>query len=56
MMEKSELIAVIEAVIEKAKADGCIGCKHIDKDDWEMPCAKCKRCVRDYWERKEYEA
>lgn len=38
----------------KAKADGCVGCAFKWTEEWEMPCCKCKRAMKDYWraERK----
>ena len=41
----------IEA-LEKQDADGCTGCVFIDTEEWEMPCAKCKRGCKDYWRAK----
>lgn len=35
-----------------ADADGCVGCTFIDREEWEMPCKKCKRCCNDYWRGK----
>lgn len=35
------------------KEGGCYLCKYDDKQEWEMPCASCKRSHKDYWERKE---
>ena len=31
---------------------GCIGCAFEDVEEWEMPCAKCKRGCKDYWRKK----
>lgn len=33
-------------------ADGCSGCTFIDTEEWEMPCAKCRRACKDYWRAK----
>lgn len=44
-----QLIALIQAWIDRQEADGCEGCKYIDTPEWEMPCAKCKRACKDYW-------
>lgn len=30
---------------------GCEGCAFIDVEEWDMPCAKCKRGCRDYYRR-----
>lgn len=34
------------------KESGCSGCAFEDVDEWEMPCAKCKRGCKDYWRKK----
>lgn len=34
------------------KESGCNGCAFEDVDEWEMPCAKCKRGCKDYWRKK----
>ena len=39
--------------IERTNADGCVGCKFADVEEWEMPCAKCKRNSKDYWRAKD---
>lgn len=31
---------------------GCSSCAFEDVDEWEMPCAKCKRGCKDYWRKK----
>lgn len=31
---------------------GCSGCAFEDVNEWEMPCAKCKRACKDYWRKK----
>lgn len=36
----------------KENADGCFGCAFEDVNEWEMPCAKCKRNSKDYWRAK----
>lgn len=38
--------------LEKQEADGCYGCAFEDVEEWEMPCAKCKRNNKDYWRVK----
>lgn len=38
---------------EREKADGCVGCAFIDVNEWEMPCARCKRNSKDYWRPKQ---
>ena len=53
-MNKKEIMQVLEAIIEKDNADGCVGCAFIDTEDWELPCAKCKRACKDYWRSSEY--
>lgn len=37
---------------EKEQADGCIECAYFDREDWELPCCKCKRAAKDYWRAK----
>ncbi len=48
---------LLELVELKVKADGCSGCAFVGTEEWDMPCAKCKRNSKDYWrpniERKE---
>lgn len=39
--------------LERQLADGCVGCKYADKEEWEPPCCKCKRNSEDYWRAKE---
>lgn len=34
---------------KKEDADGCQGCAFTNVEEWEMPCAKCKRACKDYW-------
>lgn len=46
-----ELASVLNEV-EVARADGCEGCAFMDKEEWEMPCMKCKRACKDYWRAK----
>lgn len=48
------LNAAIEAMekIIKQNADGCVDCAFTDVEEWEMPCAKCKRNSKDYWRQK----
>jgi hypothetical protein len=46
-LEKAEdLLAEAE---KREEADGCQGCEFTDVEEWEMPCAKCKRACKDYW-------
>lgn len=33
----------------KENADGCLGCAFEHVEEWELPCAKCKRNCKDYW-------
>ena len=44
-----DLVNLVQAWIDAQNADGCKGCAFWDRDEWEMPCAKCKRNSRDYW-------
>lgn len=32
---------------------GCVVCAFYDREEWEMPCAKCCHASRDYWRYKE---
>lgn len=34
------------------KESGCNECAFEDVDEWNMPCAKCKRGCKDYWRKK----
>ena len=43
----------VDARVMKENADGCIGCAFEDVNEWEMPCAKCKRNSKDYWRCKQ---
>lgn len=40
------------AAAEKEAADGCSDCAFETVEEWEMPCAKCKRNCKDYWRRR----
>ena len=42
-------------VLDAYLADGCVGCAFASVEEWEMPCAKCRRNAKDYW-RKEAES
>ena len=33
------------------QTDSCENCVFIKTEEWEMPCAKCRRMCRDYWRR-----
>lgn len=35
-----------------AKESECNGCAFEGVNEWEMPCAKCKRGCKDYWREK----
>lgn len=39
--------------MENGEGNGSNGCAFADKEEWEMPCEKCKRNQRDYWRAKE---
>lgn len=41
--------AILAEAQRKEEADGCSGCTFYDKEEWEMPCVKCKRACKDYW-------
>lgn len=36
----------------KQNADGCQGCAFEHVEEWELPCSKCKRNMKDYWRAK----
>lgn len=38
-------------IFERVNADGCVGCAYEAIEEWELPCAKCKRKCKDYWRR-----
>ena len=38
--------------LKQRDADGCQGCAFTDVEEWEMPCAKCRRACKDYWRPK----
>lgn len=42
----------VDARVMKENADGCVGCVFEHVEEWEMPCAKCKRNAKDYWRAK----
>ena len=46
-------IKELQKVLATYLADGCQGCAFYDKEEWEMPCRKCKRNCKDYWRKKE---
>ena len=52
-MTTKEIIQVLEAIIGREKADGCVGCAFRGRDEWEMPCSRCKRNCNDYWRAAE---
>lgn len=54
-MDAIELTDAIEKAIkaiELEKADGCQGCAFEDREEWELPCDRCKRAKKDYWRGK----
>lgn len=50
-----EVKMVLDKAIEQVKADGCTGCAFGSVEEWEMPCAKCKRGCKDYWRAMIYD-
>ena len=44
-------IKELQKVLDAYLADGCQGCAFYDKEEWEMPCSKCKRNCKDYWRK-----
>ena len=51
-IQLARLGELIEALIGRAEADGCLGCAFESCEEWEMPCKKCKRNCKDYWRAK----
>ena len=47
-LEMQTIDIAIEALLS-ANADGCDGCKYVNKDEYEMPCLVCKRNHVDKW-------
>lgn len=35
------------------RVQACNGCAFEDKEEWEMPCSKCKRISKDYYRSAE---
>ena len=52
---RGRIQGTIDAINMREKADGCLGCAFEDVNEWEMPCAKCKRNCKDYWRAKKVE-
>ena len=46
-------IEELRRVLDAYLADGCSGCAYMDREEWDMPCLKCKRNSKDYWRAKE---
>lgn len=40
---------IVGDVMLGLSADGCVGCAFSGVEEWDMPCAKCKRNSKDYW-------
>lgn len=38
-----------ERARQEAADDLCNGCAFFNNNEWEMPCAKCKRGCKDFW-------
>lgn len=51
MVESLREIADDLEKIEINEQNGCEGCAYITTQEWEMPCAKCKRNCKDYWRK-----
>ena len=43
----------VRGIIETSKANGCYECAFESCEEWELPCSKCKRNMKDYWRAKE---
>lgn len=41
-MKADEIVEIIEALIEKNRADACIGCAFVKCEAWEEPCKMCE--------------
>ena len=52
-MTEKEIVQILEAILERNKADGCVGCAFWNKESWDMPCKECKRNCKDYWRAKD---
>ena len=52
---EGKLKGKLDAELMKLNADGCVGCAFEHVEEWEMPCAKCKRNCKDYWRAKKVE-
>ena len=37
---------------EQERADGCAGCAFESYEEWDEPCAHCRRNTRDMWRKK----
>ena len=48
----NDALARVISAMEQQEADGCQGCAFTDVEEWEMPCAKCRRACKDYWRPK----
>ena len=53
MMKDESRLRHIMHEWEMYKEGGCYLCKYEDRQEWEEPCASCKRSHKDFWERKE---
>lgn len=42
----------VSKFVAQNNADGCAGCAFEEVNEWEMPCAQCKRNCKDYWRHK----
>ena len=45
-------IEELRKVLDAYLADGCKGCEFEDHNEWEMPCRKCTRNLKDFWRAK----
>lgn len=54
-MKIETITQAIKIISEQNEADGCQYCAFVDNNEWEMPCAKCKRNAKDYWRYKSEE-
>jgi len=53
-MNAQDILQILEAIIERDKADACGKCAFAGREEWEMPCAKCSRASKDYWRPSDF--
>lgn len=48
-MRKNDILLILQAILDRDRADGCTDCKYQHKDEWEQPCVGCSRNMKDRW-------